>query len=1152
MAITVNWATDQIINIPKADMTLVQLSPVEIRELDTDSFFLALKDLESSVEGMPWPNTQRNASPVLLGGITYARVLEIIDPYTITFEDGTYVVQLTGSNNNIIERTNPNQVSVQGNNAAGLIQTEEIQYSSFQGGVTIDQTNGTAGQAYPAGTRQSPVNNLTDAKFIADLRGFDKFFVKGTFTFDAADTADGYIFEGESFTRTVINLTASATIENCKFVDAALSGELDGGNDVVSCRVASLNYIDGVIYDSELEVGTITLGGAQADFIRCYSGVAGGGATQTPVIDLGGTGTSMVIRDYQGGIKLTNYTSGTDPISIDLSSGRITFDSTISAGTFTVRGVGFVEDNSTGTAVVVSQILDANSINHNLYEGAVHVDPASGVTGTEFPTGTLLKPVNNMADALVIAGNEGLSTFKLLSATTIPAVGDFSEKAFRGEISAVPLTVSAGALVDGCDYEVVQLSGQLSGTSLLRDCLIVNVTDFNGIAENCVIAGSVTCTGSSDTLFINCYSSVDVVTPPTVDFGGASGPDTVFRGYIGDVTFSNLNRANAKVSMDLASGDVIVDSTVLSGTVVVRGQGTIVNNAAAGVVEDNLLQTVDVQYSSFEDNSVWVDPASLNTGTKYPVGTVRAPVNNGADAQLIADERGLYNLTFRGNTTVTSTHSGMKFWGRSPRTTQITIDPTASLAGCEFQLCLLSGDLGSNGSSYMITVALKDVTGIFGHLENCVIREGTNTLSTPNGFAMLNKCSAVSAVNPGTDIPIFDLAGSGRVAARSLDGEIIFQNKSSGNDCSLDLDGAVVTLDSTITAGTWRFSGVGTVVDNSGGTAVIDTTDLVSPGSVADAVWDEPSTEHATADTTGLLLAETHGQIRRGVFVNTEEATNGNGYQQTPYNNWSDAVDNAEANLLQTLYLEADATVDRNLFNFEILGLDFPSIDLSGFDFKNTIIRECDVTGAQGTGNSPLLVLTCNLTNVSNFNGSGLTVTAVGSIGIADGAFALINGLVPFVGGAAVTIDMQSGAAGSNANFQNLSGEFSLTNVDDTADAVTMYFVQGRLTIDATCTAGSIIVGGNVEVIDNSGSGCTVTTTSTVSQNVSEAVGSRVIESTYTADEVMKILAAALAGKVSGAGSGTETFKGLDGTTDRIVSTVDVEGNRTAVVADGT
>ena len=46
-------------------------------------------------------------------------------------------------------------------------------------------------------------------------------------------------------------------------------------------------------------------------------------------------------------------------------------------------------------------------------------------------------------------------------------------------------------------------------------------------------------------------------------------------------------------------------------------------------------------------------------------------------------------------------------------------------------------------------------------------------------------------------------------------------------------------------------------------------------------------------------------------------------------------------------------------------------------------------------------------------------------------------------------------------------------------------------------------------------------------------------------------MASALAGKVSGAGSGIETFKGLDGATNRIVSTVDVNGNRTAVAADG-
>ena len=60
-----------------------------------------------------------------------------------------------------------------------------------------------------------------------------------------------------------------------------------------------------------------------------------------------------------------------------------------------------------------------------------------------------------------------------------------------------------------------------------------------------------------------------------------------------------------------------------------------------------------------------------------------------------------------------------------------------------------------------------------------------------------------------------------------------------------------------------------------------------------------------------------------------------------------------------------------------------------------------------------------------------------------------------------------------------------------------------------------------------------------------------VVEDGKTMREVLRIMAAVLAGKVGGAGTGTETFKGLDGTTDRVISTVDASGNRTAVVVDG-
>ena len=120
MAITINWDT-KVINVPKEDMTLIQSTPTEIRELDVDWFRMELKDLEDNVEGQPFSDTHRHNTEVTLGGLTLARVVEILPPYTITFQDGQYAVNLTGANNNIADRTNVNQVSVRTNNSAGMI-----------------------------------------------------------------------------------------------------------------------------------------------------------------------------------------------------------------------------------------------------------------------------------------------------------------------------------------------------------------------------------------------------------------------------------------------------------------------------------------------------------------------------------------------------------------------------------------------------------------------------------------------------------------------------------------------------------------------------------------------------------------------------------------------------------------------------------------------------------------------------------------------------------------------------------------------------------------------------------------------------------------------------------------------------------------------
>lgn len=60
-----------------------------------------------------------------------------------------------------------------------------------------------------------------------------------------------------------------------------------------------------------------------------------------------------------------------------------------------------------------------------------------------------------------------------------------------------------------------------------------------------------------------------------------------------------------------------------------------------------------------------------------------------------------------------------------------------------------------------------------------------------------------------------------------------------------------------------------------------------------------------------------------------------------------------------------------------------------------------------------------------------------------------------------------------------------------------------------------------------------------------------VVEGTLTLRDVQRIVLAVLAGQVTGAGTGTETFKGQGGE-DRVVSTVDASGNRSNVDLDAT
>lgn len=122
MAINIAWPTG-VITVPRADMNLVQTNPFEVRELDLEAFREELRAAEDDAAGMPWPKTHNHNTTVTLSGTTYARVIEIINGYTVTFEDGSYAVNAIGANSNIADVLNLNAVQLRTQNSAGLIVT---------------------------------------------------------------------------------------------------------------------------------------------------------------------------------------------------------------------------------------------------------------------------------------------------------------------------------------------------------------------------------------------------------------------------------------------------------------------------------------------------------------------------------------------------------------------------------------------------------------------------------------------------------------------------------------------------------------------------------------------------------------------------------------------------------------------------------------------------------------------------------------------------------------------------------------------------------------------------------------------------------------------------------------------------------------------
>lgn len=350
--ISVNWET-KVITVPKSYLLLVSGS---VYQLDTNQFRLDLRDLEDEVgEGMLYPNTHNHVAPITVSGVALARVIEIINGYSITFEDGHYRVILTGSNNNILDVTNVNQVSIAPTNSAGLTYSKQVEDSAFADArVWIDTTGlGQSGTQYPRGTSSDPVDNLADAQAIILARDLPKRIkLRGALTVLASEDISNYNILGESVVLSELAVQTGAATSNLVIQDCELSGDLNG--NVTARRATSfvdLQDFDGTLHGTGLG-GTVTLelGVGPHEFIDCYSQEGG---ENTPIVDCQNIlNPEIYFRRYSGGVEIRNFSSGV--MTVGVLDGKIVLHSSCTGGVINIYGTGSLEKDPAVTSTVVT------------------------------------------------------------------------------------------------------------------------------------------------------------------------------------------------------------------------------------------------------------------------------------------------------------------------------------------------------------------------------------------------------------------------------------------------------------------------------------------------------------------------------------------------------------------------------------------------------------------------------------------------------------------------------------------------------------------------------------------------------------------------------------------------------------------------------
>jgi hypothetical protein len=253
--------------------------------------------------------------------------------------------------------------------------------------------------------------------------------------------------------------------------------------------------------------------------------------------------------------------------------------------------------NSTARGQIQTECTDAlEASSIKFTNGAVYVDPSRGSSGTAYPLGESITPVDNISDALTIAIANNLARILFAndgSTYSLPANVQRYELIGIGLYSVV-INMNSKDL-SGSRFVGIYADGTMASFADFYQCYFVTFTAFLGRAEDCVFAvGGTLELANGNSYIIDSEFAPIAGTGYTIDFTNLSSKNIVLDNISGTLILDNLTNAGSKVYISSADGlNLTINASCTAGTIIISGNVTITDNSGGSTVTIQTIQGSD-------------------------------------------------------------------------------------------------------------------------------------------------------------------------------------------------------------------------------------------------------------------------------------------------------------------------------------------------------------------------------------------------------------------------------------------------------------------------------------------------------------------------------------------------------------------------------